>query len=220
MGNVTCYSAADFLALLQNLLPVGAAFPRDPTSVQTAFLQSLADIQYQTSEAACNLLPDVFPSTTVDFVNEWFETLGLPDPCWGPDVTLQEQQNAIVARLTATGGQSIPYLISFCTTLGFPNTTFEEFNCFRVGDRVGESLNGTQWVYALQVDNPTLKVYYFQPGIDDAGDYLSWTTDSALICELKRVIPGHVVLLLGYIAVYRIPGGGEVDTPLLVLPEV
>lgn len=210
---MTCFSADDFLQLLQNLFPPGIAFPRAPDTVQTDFLKALSDVQGATAERQCNLLVDAFPATTVELLPEWEASLGLPDPCWGPDVTLEQRQAAVLARLLADGGQSIPYFIQFCTNLGFPGTTFKEFNAFRCGMYVGQPLYGIDWNYALQVNNPTLKAYYFQTGIDTTGTPLSWWTDSALICELRRVLPGHVVVIFNFIKVFRIPDDGEIDVP-------
>lgn len=192
------FSETDYLILLQNLLPEGPAFPRDPSSVQTALLSALAQAQSDNQAIEANLLIDAFPSTTVQLLPEWEESLGLPDPCLGDNPTLQQRQNSVVTRIIAAGGQSIPYLESVCASLGYPGITFTEFTPYTVGMPVGGPIYGTAWAYALQINNYEFPVEYFLVGRDTAGEPLATWGNSVLVCELRRVAPAHVVLIFAY----------------------
>jgi uncharacterized protein YmfQ (DUF2313 family) len=195
---VTVPTAADFLQILDNFLPTGQAWPRQSNSVQTALLMAFSDAQALVAGREANLLIDAFPATTVELLPEWEASLGLPDPCLGPNPTLAQRQQAVVARLVANGGQSIPYFEQFSANLGYPDTTFTEFAPWRCGDRCGLPLYGVPWVYALQVNSPSLQIHYFRTGINVAGDPLAWWDNNALICELKRVAPAHVYLIFAF----------------------
>jgi uncharacterized protein YmfQ (DUF2313 family) len=192
------YSGADLFAMIENLLPVGPAYPRLAGTTQTALLEALAGSESIVQTASVNLLSDVFPATTIDFTNEWMESVGLPDPCWSGTPTIEQIQNAIVARLVAQGGASIPYLEHFCATLGFPDTTFTEFGTFGAGSTAGSRCNGRAWAYALEVNNPAFVINYFRAGLSGAGDPLATWGNSALICELRRITGAHITLIVDY----------------------
>jgi uncharacterized protein YmfQ (DUF2313 family) len=192
------YDAADLFQLIQNLLPVGPAYPRLAGTTQTALLEALAGSEFIVQTAAVNLLSDVFPASTIDYTQEWMKSVGLPDPCWSGTPTIEQIQNAIVARLVAQGGASIPYLEHFCATLGFPDTTFTEFGTFGAGSTAGSRCNGRAWAYALEVNNPAFVINYFRAGLSGAGDPLATWGNSALICELKRIVGAHITLIFDY----------------------
>ena len=111
----------DFLAEVQNLLPPGKAWSRAPDSNMTAFLRGFALTQAAT-QARKNQLLGESPATIdtlVELLPEWEATLGLPDPCAGPDQSFPERQAHVLARIENKGGQSIPYLIAYALALGF-----------------------------------------------------------------------------------------------------
>jgi uncharacterized protein YmfQ (DUF2313 family) len=192
------YSSADLLVMIENLLPIGPAYPRLPGTTQTALFKALAGSEFIVQSASVNLLSDVFPATTIDFTQEWMESVGLPDPCWTGTPTIEQIQKAIVARLIAQGGASIPYLEHFCATLGYPDTTFTEFGTFGAGSTAGSRCNGPQWASALEVNNPEFVITYFRAGSSGAGDPLASWGNSALICELKRIVGAHITLIFDY----------------------
>ena len=51
---------------------------------------------------------------------------GLPDICTGTLDSIPERQRALVAKLTSTGGQSIPYYLSVIENMGYSGATIDE----------------------------------------------------------------------------------------------
>jgi uncharacterized protein YmfQ (DUF2313 family) len=160
---ITARNETDFLAAAQALLPQGRAWPRDPAAKLTALLDGWARAYATVDARQSNLLIDAFPASTVELLPEWEATLGLPDPCLGQLPTIAQRQAQVLARIRATGGQSIPYLIAFAAVLGFA-VGIQEFAPFRAGvSHAGDSLNGSQAPAAGK---------YFTAGNGAAGDPL------------------------------------------------
>jgi uncharacterized protein YmfQ (DUF2313 family) len=187
----------DFLTSLQARLPRGRAWPRDPDSNLTAFLRGFAAAQAVAHVQQSALLTDAFPIETHHLLPEWQATLGLPDPCAGPDQSYETQISHVKARIENTGGQSIPYLIGYAAALGF-TITCTEFTTTVVGDRVGSRLNGANWAYALQINAAAATITYARANISVVGDPLASWGNAVLECEMRRVAPGHLYLLFSY----------------------
>jgi uncharacterized protein YmfQ (DUF2313 family) len=137
-----------------------------------------------------------FPATTVQLLPEWQLSLGLPDPCAGSDPTLQQEQQQILARFIAGGGQSADYYIQFAATLGY-TITITEFAPFRAGiNAAGQPVNGEAWAWAWEINGPTIQLEYFTVGSSSVGMPLaSAVGGNALECELSRLSPAHTVLI-------------------------
>ena len=191
------YSSADFLAAFQALLPRGAAWSRDPASVQSRTLATLMPTWARLAARDENLVVDAFPATTVELLPEWEKSLGLPDPCAGESALLEERRAQVVARFAATGGQSVGYFVSFAATLGYA-ITVTEFAPRRFGQVFGTPFYGPDWAYAWQVNAPTFTVAYRQFGSSLFGEpYASWGS-TVLQCELQRLKPAHTILIFSY----------------------
>lgn len=194
----TLYSPSDYLEVLQGLLPYGAAWSKDPASVFVAFLTAFATAQSTNQATQANLLVDAFPSTSVQLLSAWEASTGLPDACLGPNPTLQERQNSLVARLYGVGGQSLPYFEAVAVLLGYENITFSEYTQYTFGMPFGLPMYGTAWAYALFVNNYQYPAEHFQFGHNFCGDPFAVYGNSALICELRRLMPAHVQLIFAY----------------------
>lgn len=188
--------AGDFLRAFMSLLPRGRVWSRDVSSVQSRALLGLVTI-YEDSTARTNqLLVDAFPGSTYELLPEWELTLGLPDPCAGPAPTIQARRAQVVARLTATGGQSIPYFTGLAKSLGY-EVTVTQFMPSRFGKRFGTPFGGVDWAHAWQINAPTFTVNRLRFG-DSFGSPFSYWTNNVLQCELQSVKPAHTVLNFSY----------------------
>jgi uncharacterized protein YmfQ (DUF2313 family) len=191
---IPAYTTQDFLNAHQALLPSGLAWPRDSEAVMTATFQGLSAIYARQAARAANLLIDANPTTTVELLLEWEDTLGLPDPCAGVAPTVQQRRAQVVARFTNTGGQSIPYFISFAAALGYAVTT-KEYAPFRCGQSYcGDALGGEEWSYTWAIIAPLNTVIYFSAGQSAAGEPLATWQNKVLECELTQVKPAHTFL--------------------------
>lgn len=190
------YSAADYLRALQALLPRGRVWPRDPDATQTKTLSGFTPVFERLTARANNLLIDAFPGTTYELLPEWEETLGLPDPCAGAAPSTQQRASQVVARLTATGGQSIAYFKAVAAALGYA-ITITQFSPSRFGRPFGLPFGGTAWAFAWQVNAPTFTINSLQFGGSFGTLFASWG-NNVLQCELQRIAPAHTTVLFSY----------------------
>jgi uncharacterized protein YmfQ (DUF2313 family) len=192
------FTIADFHAALQNLMPRGRAWNKEPGSIQDNVIACFAPTFQRNTVAGINFIADAFPATAVDMIPEWQLTLGLPDPCAGPSPTLIQQRQQIVARLTNSGGQSAAYFIGYSLALGYV-VTETNFTPFRMGQqRMGCQLGSPDWAYTWRITAPLNTVIPFRVGQSVMGDPLeSWGND-VLQCELDEITPAHTVLEIAF----------------------
>lgn len=192
------YQASDFLTALQALMPRGLAWPRDPASVMGQVVAGLSPTWARHTARNNYLLVDAFPSTSVELLPQWEAALGLPDPCAGEAPTLQGRQQQVVARFTATGGQSAPYFIGYALALGYM-VTITEFTPFRVGQqRMGCQLGTQDWAFTWQINSPLNTETYFRTGLSGAGEALASWGNTVLQCEINEIKPAHTYLNFAY----------------------
>jgi len=184
----------DLLGAFQLLMPRGEVWPRDSDAIQTKALKSLMPTYTRSAARARNLLIDAFPASTLELLPEWEATLGLPDPCSGPDPSVQQRRAQVVARLTARGGQSIPYFIAFAHALGY-EITITQYTAWRFGMRFGMPMCGLPWCFVWQVNAPGFTVDFFQLGVSSMGEAFATWGNTVLQCELERLKPAHTTLL-------------------------
>ena len=143
------YSAEDYLAGFQRLLPRGRVWNRGLELIQDFDLLVLMPTWSRLQDALNTLIAEIFPCSTLDLLPEWEETLGLPSACTGNLGNLQERQQAVCVKFTARGGQSKAYFISLAETLGY-EITITEFAPFRAGiNRAGDPVYGEGWALRL-----------------------------------------------------------------------
>lgn len=191
-------TAADHLAALQALLPTGPVWPRDSGSTLAAVCRGVAILVARVQARADALLVDSFPATTAELLPEWERSLGLPDTCVGDDPSTQQRRARVLARLTARGGQSVPYFTAQAAALGF-TVDVQEFAVARAGlTRVGERLNGEAWAHTFRIRAPAQTVTFAQSGLAKVGDPLASWGNQVLTCTLARLAPAHTVIQFGY----------------------
>ena len=198
---------ADFATLLTNLAPTGDAWPTEPGSVFQQALLALAGSFARLNARANNLVVDAFPKTTLELLTEWEESLGLPDPCAGPEPTIALRQRSVVAQLTARGGQSVPYFISIAAALGAA-ITVTQFTALRCDDGAADDpCNDDAWQFAWQVNMPPTVVTEMDCDNAYADDPLATWGSPVVECVLRRYAPEHCTLLFAY--------GGNLSTAAL-----
>ena len=199
MTELIPWSAEDFADSFQRHMPTGPVWPRDPDTTQRATVEALMSTYVRSWDLACDLPNQTLPSTCTFLLPEWEYSLGLPDPCAGPDPTIAERQAHVVARLTQSNGPSIPSLTAFAAALGY-TITITEFAPSRFGRPFGQRFNGRPWAFAWQVNAPQFSITSFSFGSGHFGDPFREWGNTVLQCELKRLAPARTVLLFNYIA--------------------
>jgi len=147
------FSADDYIAVLQSMLPRGKVWPRDADAPLTLALQGLAQSFAEATARANNLLTVAFPATVDDMLPEWNETLGLPGLTGYTGSDLATQQAQVVAAFTDAGGQSPAYFIGLAATLGIP-ITINGYRPYRVNDHVNDPITGQPWAHVWRVNVP------------------------------------------------------------------
>jgi len=194
-------TGANYLAQLQALLPVGAAWSREPDAALTALLQALADEFARADLRADQLIIEADPRSALELISDWERVTGLPDSCSGTlATTLQERREAVVAKLTAIGGASRAYFTSVAERLGY-TVEIDEYRPFISGlSRCGDLLNGghpVRHTWRVRVTGPRYTA--FRTGVSQCGDLLG-EIDRAddLECTLQRLKPAHTTLIVSY----------------------
>lgn len=149
------FSFSDFGQSLLRLLPRGPIWSRAPDGLPSYLANIWGKTFARNSDRSANLLKDAFPATTSELLPEWQKTLGLPDPVASSELSLEQKQAQVVARLTGTGGCSIPYLKEYAKTLGY-TVRITPYSAFYFGMPFGSEFGGEGWNfdYLVTVDAP------------------------------------------------------------------
>jgi uncharacterized protein YmfQ (DUF2313 family) len=197
MPSPPLFGSSDYQQAMLKLLPRGRAWRRDTDSVLVALLGALAPTYVRSNASANQLLVDTLPTTTLNLLPEWEESLGIPDACTPTGQTVAQRQQAVSAKWAARGGQSQAYFIKLALTLGYV-TTITQFTSFKVGMRVGLPIYGAAWDFAWQVNVPTYTPQYFRTGINSTGDALATFGSTYLQCRLRALAPAHTTVIFNY----------------------
>jgi len=192
-------TAADYLEQLKSLLPPGQAFPRDAGTTLHDLLDGMS-IELARVDARGEALPmEANPATTNELLSDWERVAGLPDKCSGAlEETQQGRKNALLTKLTSTGGQSAPYFIELASALGY-TVTIETFRPFRAGaSRAGDLLTNGAWVFTWLIRSPETPVISFRAGVSRAGERLRTWGNDTLECKINQLKPAHTIALFAY----------------------
>ncbi|MFK0090636.1 YmfQ family protein [Pseudomonas sp. NPDC090755] len=196
---VALRATEEYREQLQALLPVGPAWDPELAPEVDAILAGMATELARIDGRVVDLVGEMDPATTTELLADWERVAGLPDKCAGTlETTVQGRRNALLAKLTATGGQSKAYFIALAATLGY-TITIEEFRPFRAGLAVaGGALTNGGWMFTWRVRAPEVTVIPFRAGRSSAGEQLrAWGNDT-LECKIRKLAPAHTVVLFSY----------------------
>lgn len=145
------YSAADYASAAAALMPRGRVWPAGNDSVQHRLLDGLARTFERSDAAASELLAGSLPGRSAQSIKEWEGTLGLPDPCAGPNPSIDQRLDQIRGRFVGAGGQSRQRFIDFAAALGFV-ITITNYAPFRAGlSTIGNPLASDAWSFVWGV---------------------------------------------------------------------
>lgn len=202
------FLADDFRQAILRLLPRGAIWSRDQGDLPSLLAGIWGKTFARNSQRATNLLTDAFPASTVELLQEWEKSTGLPDPCAGTSATLEQRRAQVVARLTDSGGSSVDYFVQFAAALGY-DVTIQEFAPARAGlMRAGDPVYGEDWAYAWMILAPGYTPVYFRAGSSAGESLLSWGS-AVLKCEIAARQPSHTIVLFAQNGVNVLSDFGE-----------
>lgn len=191
--------ADSYLSLLKSLLPKGAAWLAEQGSTLHNLFFALALEFARLDGRSFDLQNEADPRTTLECVTDWERVLGLPDTCDGklPE-TLQQRRNAILSKLTATGGQSRQYFIDIAAAHGF-DISITEFFPFRFGSsHFGDLFNGAGRSSMWQVNAQDGTPIYFRFGASRFGERFLLVQNEGLECLINRLKPAHTEVIFNY----------------------
>ena len=192
-------TAADYLEQLKTLLPPGQAFPREAGTTLHSLLDGMA-IELARVDGRGEALPvEANPASTNELLSDWERVAGLPDKCSGVlEETLQGRRNALLTKLTSTGGQSAEYFIELAASLGY-TVTIKEFRPFRAGrSYAGDPLTNGAWVFTWLIRAPATSIISFRAGVSASGERLRTWGNNALECKINQLKPAHTIALFAY----------------------
>lgn len=186
-----------YTAMIQNLLPVGYAWPRQANTNMENLLTALATEPERVDCRVQDMLTEAYPLTTSELLTDWERALGLPEECEGLGDTVQKRRQAVHQKLSSLGGQSPQFYIDLAASIGF-EITITEFDPFCAGDPCGDPLYGDDWAHTFQVNAAEETILYFNAGEGSAGEPLASWGNSLLECVINRYKPAHSVVIFAY----------------------
>jgi len=109
---------ADYLLTLQQLLPPGVIWTRDPDRRLTLLLQGIADEVVRAHNYVTTGFEEADPQTTTNLIAEWERACGLPEFGVFP-VLIADRRHVLIVKLRNVGGASEPHWEAFALLYGF-----------------------------------------------------------------------------------------------------
>src|SRR5579862_8212652 len=187
------FGKLDFRQALSRLMPRGRVWRDDPESIQTALMGALAPSYVRSAAAAAQVLIDANPTTTVNLLAEWEESLGLPDPCTASNPSIEQRQAAVAAKWAARGSLRIAYFTAMALALGF-TITITEFTPYSVDQAIDLPLLDPEWSYIWEVDAPEIVTEYFSVDLSSVDDPLETYDAGELICRISADAPSETLV--------------------------
>lgn len=190
--------------LLSTLLPPTSYQPNSPKlAAQLAAEGAQLDLVVVSSE---QVLKGLTPSG--DLLPEWEELVGIYP---ATDAPLQTRIQAVLAKLAAIGGLSLPYFIRLARSMGY-QIQIQELDTIRAGSsRAGDQLWALQslfmagqgmagqalavpylqWCWRVIVNGDAKHMIQFRSGQSVAGERLTVFGDAVLEAVIRELTPAH-----------------------------
>lgn len=183
-------AAEAYARALKRLLPRGALWLMQPTSVLSKAMLGIADEIARVVARGVDLIEESDPRTATETLDEWEQAVGLPDHCIEEiPATDEERRLAITQKLIKRGGQTPALYIALALACGYTVTITENYGATvaragaaRAGD-ARASAGADQYVWLVTVDPP-------------AGAALS---HDELECVIERAKPAHTEVIFEYL---------------------
>jgi uncharacterized protein YmfQ (DUF2313 family) len=171
-------TGVDYLQLLQQLLPPGSAWPREPAAVLTSFLTALADELARVDRRGDDLCNEADPLSTWELLPDWERICGLDSG----NRPAAERRTALHEQFLSLGGSSLAYFRALATAAGYQVTITE---------------GPEPHVWRLVISD--MQVTYFRAGASAAGDRLKdWPVNATIEGLFQRIKPAHTRLIVTY----------------------
>jgi len=188
-----------YAEVFQKLMPRGKLFDFQDADLFYDFSLAVGE-NFSDFDLRCdNLLTEIYPTTTVELLNNWETEYGLPDSCSQPDDSEETRRKLLLAKYNALGGQTPAYYISLAAYLGY-TITITEFNTFRTNiNKTNDVLYGEDWMWTWQVNVAEETGIYFKTNQATANEKLIDFGNERLICFLEKYKPSHTLVIFNYL---------------------
>lgn len=112
----------------------------------------------------------------------------------------QQRLQAVLAKLSETGGLSIPYFIRLAARMGY-QITIDEPQQFHSGvSRAGSPLNlfDVIWTWWVNIQGPPLQHVRFRAGLSTIGERLGLFGDPVIETMFNDLKPAHTLVFFRY----------------------
>lgn len=179
-------------------MPRGRAWNIEDGSVQSLLCDGLTKSVAQVDSAANQLLADAFPATAGALLPEWNLSVGIPDACFGAPQTQSQNLQQLLAKITSSGGQSVPYFVQLAAIFGI-NITISEFSATHTATDApaGMIVNAQDWncTFRVNIDRNNMSSMTVASKVDS---YLANTQLKPIDCFLARYKPAHTQFYYGF----------------------
>ncbi len=192
------FTRDDYFNGLLNLLPPGAAWPREHGGVLHRTLDALGAEMARLDLRMMQLFDEANPGQAAELLGDWERVLGLPDPCVTVVQTIVERREAAFSKMTYPGGQSRAFFIGLAQSMGY-SITIDEFRSPAEAATAGVSFTGDGWAHTWRVNVPeAADVRPFRAGSGAAGEPLRTWGNEGLECRFQGLKPAHTICLFAY----------------------
>lgn len=192
-------NAQTYLEQLKQLIPQGYAWQAKDIAetVLHRLLQALTIEPARVDDRVDNLLDEADPLTTIELLQDWETSRGLPNACVGAPSTIQERRNILLFRLRLIGRQDPAFYIDLAAALGF-TITITEFTPWTVADPINLPMYGESWRFYWQVNAPLINEIWFRVGQSGVNEPLRAFGNKRLECLMNEVKPAHTQIIFAY----------------------
>lgn len=195
---------AAYARQMAQLLPRGPAWNFAPDGPFAQLLLALGAEFARIDTRSLDLIEEADPRTTLEMLPDWERVAGLPDTCTGAPDEVSERQAALHQKIAGLGGQNRAAFIEIAARLGY-QTEIEEHRPARIGDRVGDPVNGQDWAFAWTLNIRPFEGYLEESEFlavaeigDRVGVRLRGFGALDLECVIRRMAPAHTHVLFAY----------------------
>ena len=152
------------------------------------------------------------PRLTIELLPDWERNWGLPDPCFGEALSIDDRHRLLLMKMTLLGSQSRDFFITEVAKLLGYTITISEYAPFMAGvSQVGDTREPPLNEYRWYIGPPEMRFYWtvhvgqtklvwFRCGSGQAGvdPHLRIGLATDLECLLRRWKPAHTDIVFDY----------------------
>jgi len=194
-------TGADYLRLLQSLLPLGKLWNKDSSSVLTQFLYGEAEEFARVDARSNQLIIEKDTRTTTELLTDHEIDFGIPDDCFNLDTTNRLRRNAIHTKLLKTGRQDKQYFIDIAASLGY-TITITEYTPFLCGlGLAGDECGGYKvlFYWKVSIQWPDVEAGPCAKAFSIAFDSMYSADIETLYCIIRGLKPAHSTVIFDFI---------------------